>query len=72
MCVFKFIKYTCGCKKEMEFIQCRDRQGTNVRCNRVVRECGKDSTNSCLTHLVKPEARVKYTDSNGSNGTIQE
>jgi hypothetical protein len=65
MCTSKYIKYTCGCKKEMEFIQCPARQGTNVKCHPVTREWGKDSTNYCSKHLVKPDAPVKYTNQNG-------
>ncbi|KAI0838873.1 hypothetical protein F5Y06DRAFT_34172 [Hypoxylon sp. FL0890] len=65
MCKSRYIMYTCGCRKEMEFIQCPERQGTNVKCNRVIKEWGRDSTNYCSRHLVKPDARVKYTDQNG-------
>jgi hypothetical protein len=65
MCTIKYIKYTCGCKKEMEFVQCPDRQGTNVKCSRSSWELGKTSTNYCSKHLVKPDAAVKYTDQNG-------
>lgn len=25
------IQYTCGCRKEMEFVQCAERQGTNLK-----------------------------------------
>ena len=60
MCKSKFIKYTCGCKKEMEFVQCEERRGTNVRCNPVRKEWGKDSANYCRVHLVKPDAPKKY------------
>ncbi|KAK0639005.1 hypothetical protein B0T16DRAFT_311300, partial [Cercophora newfieldiana] len=49
----------------MEFIQCPDRQGTNVKYSAVRKEWGKDSTNYCSRHLVKPDAPVKYTDQNG-------
>ncbi|KAI1501448.1 hypothetical protein F5X99DRAFT_382525 [Biscogniauxia marginata] len=65
MCTSKFIKYTCGCKKEMEFIQCPERQGTIVRCNPITEAWDKDSTNYCSKHLVKPDAPVIYTDRNG-------
>ncbi|KAH7227615.1 hypothetical protein BKA60DRAFT_123967 [Fusarium oxysporum] len=65
MCTSKFIKYTCGCKKEMEFIQCQVRQGTNTRCHPIIKEWAKDSSNYCSRHLVKPDAPVKYTDPNG-------
>lgn len=65
MCTSKFIKYTCGCKKEMEFIQCAERQGTNVKFRPVTKQWGKNSTNYRSRHLVKPDAPVKYTDQNG-------
>ncbi|PVH77532.1 hypothetical protein DL98DRAFT_517273 [Cadophora sp. DSE1049] len=64
MCISKFIQYTCGCKKEMEFTQCLPRQGTNVRCDPITEVWGKDSTNYCSRHLVKPDAPVKYTGQN--------
>lgn len=66
MCTSKYIKYTCGCKGEMEFIQCLERRGTNVKCHPVNKECGKDSTHHCSRHLVKPDAPVKYKDQNGA------
>lgn len=66
MCESKYIKYTCGCKKEMEFIQCTMRQGGNVKCDPVTKAWGKDSANYCSEHLVKqPKAPVKYHDRNG-------
>jgi hypothetical protein len=33
-----------------------------VNCNPIRKEWAKDSTNYCSRHLVKPDARVKYTD----------
>jgi hypothetical protein len=68
MCISKFIKYTCGCKKEMEFIQCQERQleGLNVRCHPITKEWGKDSANYCSKHLVKADAPVKYKDTQGA------
>ncbi|KAH7054337.1 hypothetical protein B0J12DRAFT_450414 [Macrophomina phaseolina] len=44
MCTSKFVKYTCGCKKEMEFIQCEARRGSNVKCDPVEKAWGKDSS----------------------------
>ncbi|KAH7176365.1 hypothetical protein EDB81DRAFT_772502 [Dactylonectria macrodidyma] len=61
MCTSMYIKYTCGCKDEMEFIQCSERGGTNVKCNPVTKAWGKDSLNFCPRHLVKPAAAAKYT-----------
>jgi len=49
----------------MEFTQCPVRQGTNVKCNPVTTIRGKDSTNYCSKHLVKPDAPVKYMNQNG-------
>ena len=65
MCTSRYIKYTCGCKKEMEFVQCEERQGTNVKCDPAQKRQGKESTNYCPRHLVKPNPPVKYTDQNG-------
>lgn len=60
MCTSFYIQYTCGCRKEMEFVQCAERQGTNVKCKPVRKEPGKDSTNYCRGHLVNPDAPKKY------------
>lgn len=66
MCESQYLKYTCGCKREMEFVQCAARQGTNVKCHPIIKRWVKDSTNYCSRHLVKPDAPVKYTDQNGA------
>ncbi|KAF2209730.1 hypothetical protein CERZMDRAFT_100137 [Cercospora zeae-maydis SCOH1-5] len=66
MCVSKYIQYTCGCKKEMEFVQCDARAQTNAKCPPVQKEWGKDSTNYCPRHLVKPDSPVKYLDQDGN------
>lgn len=55
MCTQKYIQYTCGCKKNAEFIQCEARAGTNVKCNPVRKEKEKDSAHMCATHMVKPD-----------------
>ena len=60
MCTSEYIVYVCGCKREMEFVQCKGRQGTNVRCHSIKQVKGKDATNLCLSHLVKPSAPVTY------------
>jgi len=65
MCTSKYFKYTCGCKKEMEFIQCQERVGTNAKCHPIIKVWGKDSTYYCSRHLVKPDAPVKYTNEAG-------
>lgn len=56
----RYIKYTCGCEKDGEFVQCLARQGTNVKCKPVIKVQGRISTNYCRTHLVDPAAPVKY------------
>ena len=66
MCTSFFIKYTCGCTKETEFVQCPERVGTNAKCQPIRKEWRKDSTNYCSKHLVKPDAPVKYYDANGN------
>lgn len=65
MCTSVHVTYTCGCKREMEFVKCPERQRTNVRCRITNKQWGKDSENYCSRHLVKPDAQVKYTDQNG-------
>lgn len=50
--------------KETEFVQCAERQGTNVKCDPVTKDLAKESTNYCS--LVKPDAPVKYMDANGA------
>ncbi|KAI1735777.1 hypothetical protein F4680DRAFT_297656 [Xylaria scruposa] len=65
MCTSKFIKYTCNCKKEMEFIQCDERRGTNTKCSPPNKEWEKDADNYCPRHLVKRDAQVKYMNEYG-------
>ncbi|KAK8211803.1 hypothetical protein IWZ01DRAFT_246825 [Phyllosticta capitalensis] len=65
MCTSKLIKYTCGCQKEMEFVQCAQRQGTNVKCDPITPQLEKNSTHYCPKHLVE-EAPLKYTEQNGN------
>jgi hypothetical protein len=65
MCTSRYIRYACGWKKEREFIQYPERQGTNVKGHPVTRAWGKDSTNYCSRHPIKPYAPVKYMDQNG-------
>ncbi|RAL03658.1 uncharacterized protein BO80DRAFT_442772 [Aspergillus ibericus CBS 121593] len=62
MCTAIDICYSCGCTKEMDFVQCKGRQGTNVRCKPVKKELGKLSTNYCRRHLVPPEASKTYVE----------
>ena len=68
MCTSKLIRYTCGCEKEMEFVQCEERQGTNVRCNRTKKEKAKDAANFCSKHLVGvQDVQVVMVDQDGQN-----
>ncbi|KAF2789272.1 hypothetical protein K505DRAFT_253705, partial [Melanomma pulvis-pyrius CBS 109.77] len=46
--------------------QCAGRQGTNVKCQPILKRFGKDSTNYCSKHLVNPTAAVKYYDQDGN------
>jgi len=68
MCTSKLIRYTCGCEKEMEFVQCEERQGTNVKCNRTRKEKAKDAANFCSKHSVSvKDVRVEMVGG-GSQG----
>jgi hypothetical protein len=53
MCTSHYITYTCGSKKEMEFIQCAERRGTNVKCDPIVQVLGKEAQSYCASHLVE-------------------
>lgn len=61
MCETKYIEYSCGCKKDSEFIQCPDRRGTIVKCDKIPKTLLKESENYCQQHLVPPSAPAKYT-----------
>jgi hypothetical protein len=64
MCHRDMIKYTCGCVKEMEFFQCAERQGTNVKCMPVEKVLKREAANYCPNHLVNPTAaRKKHAES---------
>ncbi|KAK4108642.1 hypothetical protein N656DRAFT_412739 [Canariomyces notabilis] len=65
MCTSEYIVYTCGCRREMEFIQCPRRQGTNVKCARLRHRERRVSTNYCSRDLVRPDAEVKYMNRMG-------
>ncbi|OJJ78067.1 hypothetical protein ASPBRDRAFT_37282, partial [Aspergillus brasiliensis CBS 101740] len=62
MCTGLNISFSCGCVKEMDFIQCKQRQGTNVRCCPAKRALGKTSANYCRRHLVAPGAPKRYVE----------
>jgi len=53
MCIQTYRLYTCGCKKPEEFKQCRERQGTNVKCTPTTREELAESLHMCSKHMVK-------------------
>ncbi|KAK3375593.1 hypothetical protein B0T24DRAFT_616618 [Lasiosphaeria ovina] len=40
----------------MEFVQCEERQGTNVRCTPITKRHRKDAQNFCESHLVYSNA----------------
>lgn len=44
----------------MEFVQCAERQGTNMKCKPVKKEPGKNSVNYYRGHLVNPDVPKKY------------
>lgn len=60
MCTSYLIEYTCGCKKEMEFVQCGEQQGSNLKCKPIERLSAKIAKNYCKGHLVLSEARQKF------------
>lgn len=60
MCEWKQIRYTCGCVKNMEFVQCAERRGTNVKCKPIRKRVKRASANYCPGHLVNPTAPQKY------------
>jgi len=70
MCESKCITYTCGCTKEMEFVQCQERRGTIVKCHPATKTPDKVSTNYCPGHLVKPNAPLAKLNQQG--GTVDE
>ncbi|KAL3474534.1 hypothetical protein BJX99DRAFT_231498 [Aspergillus californicus] len=60
MCSSQFMLYTCGCKRESEFIQCLERRGSNVKCKPITKLPATRSMNYCEGHLVPPDAPKKY------------
>jgi hypothetical protein len=50
----------------MEFEQCPERQGTNVKCEPVKKRFGKDSLNYCSKHLVESTDLVECSDADGN------
>lgn len=68
MCVSRRIRYTCGCSKEAEFIQCPERRPTNTKWNQIDKEWLPNAATYCSKHLVKQSAQKKYYDRPGQNG----
>jgi len=54
MCKQMYREYTCGCKKEGEFIQCAARRGTGVKCDPVEKVELEAAIHMCSDHMVKP------------------
>ena len=68
MCTNLQIIFSCSCQKEMDFIQYKKRQGTNVRYIPSVKALGKTSLNYYRCHLVPPGALTIYVE----NKEVQE
>jgi hypothetical protein len=51
MCVQKVRKYSCGCVKSEEFIQCGQRAGSNVQCVKPTKEELPASAHYCRNHM---------------------
>ena len=52
MCTMFWVQYSCGCKRDTEFVQCQERSGTNVRCEMIQKKWSKNVDNYCRQHLV--------------------
>ncbi|KAJ2899010.1 uncharacterized protein MKZ38_003524 [Zalerion maritima] len=52
MCSWNYVRYTCGCEKQSEFIQCEKWNGTIGKCKKLVKGGSKASSNYCPTHLI--------------------
>ena len=51
-CTQKVRRYSCGCIKTEEFVQCNRRVDSNIRCARARREFLPDKRHYCQMHLV--------------------
>lgn len=60
MCSMTRVRYTCGCIKDSEFIQCPPRRDTLFKCPKIDRDNVRDSGNYCLSHCI-PENGQKFT-----------
>jgi len=53
MCIQYYRTYTCGCKRNEEFVQCDERLGTNVRCDEVHLKPLLAALHMCFSHMVE-------------------
>lgn len=54
MCLQYYVTYTCGCQKNLRFIQCEERRQTNVKCHPVRRVEEEAAEHMCSKHMVRP------------------
>lgn len=59
MCHTKFIAYSCGCKTQSEFVQCAERQGTNLKCHPLGAGEVRQSGHYCANHLVRADVATQ-------------
>ena len=55
MCKQYFRKYTCGCQRKEQFVQCDTHRGTILQCARTENQKPELATNYCSQHLVKAD-----------------
>lgn len=60
MCHAVIMEYTCGCSKQMKFIQCEERAGTNAKCHSVEKRRNDKLDHYCSTHLVRESAKKTF------------
>ena len=53
MCQQRTRRYTCGCEKPEEFVQCQQYANTNIRCVKPVKMALAESPHHCKAHMVK-------------------
>lgn len=68
MCITYYITYTCGCKGDLEFVQCENRRGTNVKCDPMEKNLGKEASNYCPRHLFA--AKVEGNAASGDGKAV--
>ncbi|KEQ90391.1 hypothetical protein AUEXF2481DRAFT_571007 [Aureobasidium subglaciale EXF-2481] len=54
MCTLLMHNYTCGCKREGQYIQSAERHGSNVKCDSINKEQMPPSLHMCIQHMIKP------------------